>query len=330
MSFKYYARANTADGLIDLTKENIFDIDRKICLKGENNGVKTLFLYTISELWGDIVDEQIVSLGMCDVLEGLICRKKGISITSCEDGEEIIDIDAIFGKPVYEPEVKDLRECMYASYSDAKKIHDYWEKIYIQNMDFERLNKYIKGIKNEILGDEKSVYGNKKTYTRFFGTVGVSKNTNYIDNLTEGLYKRYFIKGRPGTGKSTFLKDFNNDCKERGFDTEVYLCGFDKNSLDMVVVRELSLCIFDSTSPHERFPERKGDIILDFYKESGLTGVDEKYEKELFDIKNSYNIKIAEGKDMFRKISELTDLVDKKSMQKADLDNILLLAKKIL
>ncbi|WP_054860951.1 hypothetical protein [Gracilibacillus sp. JCM 18860] len=80
------------------------------------------------------------------------------------------------------------------------------------------------------------------------------------------MTKRYFIKGRAGSGKSTLLKKVVSASKERGFDIEVYHCGFDPESVDMVVIRELSVCLFDSTDPHEYFPKRKGDEIVDLYK----------------------------------------------------------------
>ena len=80
--------------------------------------------------------------------------------------------------------------------------------------------------------------------------------------------KRIFIKGRPGTGKSTFLKKLSKSLIDNGFDVEEYYCSFDKESLEMVISRELSFAVFDSTSPHEKFPERETEEILDFYVNS--------------------------------------------------------------
>lgn len=54
--------------------------------------------------------------------------------------------------------------------------------------------------------------------------------------------------------------------EQRGFDVEVYHCGFDPNSLDMVILREKGIAIFDSTAPHEYFPERNSDEIIDMYE----------------------------------------------------------------
>jgi len=183
---------------------------------------------------------------------------------------------------------------LYKAYEKGKEIHDEWERVYIQNMDYNRLEAYEDGMLHELLGKNKGKKGTQN-YHRFFGASTPDGSVNYIDNLTEQMDTRYFIKGRPGTGKSTFLKKLAKKANEKGFDTEIYYCSFDKNSLDMVIVPELSFCVFDSTAPHEMFPADKRDKILDFYEESGLSGIDEKYEIELSDIAERYRQKMAEG-----------------------------------
>ena len=60
-----------------------------------------------------------------------------------------------------------------------------------------------------------------------------------------------------------------------GFDLEIYHCGFDPHSLDMIIIRELGLAIFDSTAPHEYFPSRDGDEIIDMYGLLIAEGTDE-------------------------------------------------------
>ena len=46
--------------------------------------------------------------------------------------------------------------------------------------------------------------------------------------------------------------------QENGFDVEFYRCSLDPNSCDMVLIRELGFCVFDSTAPHEYFPGTAG------------------------------------------------------------------------
>lgn len=62
---------------------------------------------------------------------------------------------------------------------------------------------------------------------------------------------------------------------ERGFDAQMVWCGLDSNSVDMVILPELKLCIFDSTEPHQYFPEREGDEIFDIASLCHPTEVEE-------------------------------------------------------
>ncbi|MBE6654332.1 MAG: hypothetical protein E7608_02595 [Ruminococcaceae bacterium] len=67
----------------------------------------------------------------------------------------------------------------------------------------------------------------------------------------------YIIKGGPGTGKSTFMKEIAEDAQERGLDVELYYCSADTRSLDGVKIPALGVAIADGTSPHTldpRFP----------------------------------------------------------------------------
>lgn len=301
---RYYTCANTSGGLVDFTEENIFDIETKVELKGGSEQMRSLLLELIRK---DIREdaEEIMVVGCRDLKSGIILRDKGLAIVEgCENSARSVNLDDYFGKAEQSPEIEHLYQSMIKAYNQAKEIHDEWESIYISNMDFDRLNKFGDNVIESLLED-KTGNGVGKTYKRFFGTSTADGPVNYIDDLTDRLGRRCFIKGRPGTGKSTFLKKLSKELNERKFDVEEYYCSFDKNSLDMVVSRELSFCVFDSTAPHEKFPSRDTDEILDFYTNAGLEGIDEKYENELGDIKNHYDIKINEGMSYFKSADKL-------------------------
>ena len=288
----YYTCANTSAGFWDLTMDNTFDAEKVIKLNCSNKYITDTILKELCRIISDSA-EKIIYPGSVNLFSGVIDRKQKLAIVSAiEDSSCNVNVDEILGiKPCTEFKMPIPMEI---AYSEAKKIHDDWEKIYIENMDFAKLDSYCENIISTIVKGE-STNGNTKVYKRFFGTTTSRGTVNFIDELTLGLNKRYFIKGRPGTGKSTFLKKLSSALTKNGFDIEQYYCSFDPMSLDMVVSRELSFCVFDSTAPHEKFPEREWDVILDFYEESGLGGIDEKYEKELANIKNAYREKIEEG-----------------------------------
>ena len=308
---RYYTCANTSGGFVDFTEENVFDIENKVQLICKNEYVKS---YILGFLNGE--SEKIISVGSRNLTDGLIFRNKNAAVVSnCKNPYKVFDLDKYFG--FADGEEIEYYNSMLNFYEDAKEIHDEWESIYIKNMDFERLNNFCKNIIERLVGTE-SANGTGKTYKRFFGTVTPGGNVNYIDDLTENMEKRFFIKGRPGTGKSTFLKKLSAKLRENDYDVEEYYCSFDSNSLDMVICRELSFCVFDSTPPHEKFPQKETDEILDFYIESGLTGVDEANEKDLYFVKSAYDFKIKEGKKCFEKLCKIKEERDKKGLAKIE------------
>ena len=131
---------------------------------------------------------------------------------------------------------------------------------------------------------------------RFLGGLTPQGAVDYIDNLTAEVNKRYFIKGRPGTGKSTIMKKIASASLKRGFNTEIYHCGFDPESLDMLIMRELGIAIFDSTAPHEYFPTRESDEIVDVYNEAVKPETDDKNQAELNEIQVRYQSFVSAGK----------------------------------
>lgn len=303
---KYFAGANTASGYVTKLSDNLLGIDKIYGISGRTKTHKTEILESIlktgEKKYQNI--ECIMNPFNITKIDAVIFRDIKTAVVDAEEyhGEnlDIIGKTDNFEKEETD-EIKELlkkagivKESFYDAYYSAKKIHDEWEKIYIKNMKFERFNAYQDGVIIKMFPKKND---NKGTYKhhRFFGASTPDGSVNYIDNLTENLKRRYFIKGRPGTGKSTFLKRVVKKADEMGYSTEIYYCSFDEASLDMVIVPELGFCVFDSTAPHEMFPESERDMILDFYSEAGLSGVDEKHSRELKEIGDRYKHKISEG-----------------------------------
>lgn len=78
-------------------------------------------------------------------------------------------------------------------------------------------------------------------------------------------YRKFVIKGGPGTGKSTLMKKIAARGEELGLPVERYYCSSDTSSLDGVALPTLSLVVLDGTAPHTVEPERPGavDRLLD-------------------------------------------------------------------
>ncbi|TCP30022.1 hypothetical protein EV207_107116 [Scopulibacillus darangshiensis] len=332
-TINYYAGGNTAQGFYSLFDSAVGSLDRLFILKGGPGTGKSSLMKTIGSVWVekgyDI--EYIHCSSDNDSIDGIIVSELGIGIV---DGtaphviepkapgavEEYVNLGEAWDSRKleshreeianYTTRISDAFQSVYAVYADALAIHDEWEEIYISNMDVGKADALTTRLIDSFLG-EQTLDKKAKVEHRFLGAATPKGPVDFIQNLTEDVPKRYFLKGRPGSGKSTLLKKLARSAENKGFNVEIYHCGFDPHSLDMVIVRELGFAIFDSTSPHEYFPDRESDEIIDMYEEIIALGTDEKYAGEIEDISQRYaekmkeaNIYLAEAKQLHDKLEE--------------------------
>ncbi|MBP3887810.1 MAG: PRK06851 family protein [Cellulosilyticum sp.] len=313
----YFACGNTAKGFQNFFVSNLKNLDKIYILKGGPGTGKSSLMKKVGKTMVDrgVPVEYIHCSSDPNSLDGVIIRQIGTAIV---DGtaphvieptapgaiEEYInlgiawDVDllATHKKEILylQSEISSCYPKAYDCFARGLKIHDEWEKIYIDHMDFKKANLFTQQVIQTLLTnthfDKTSV-----VMHRFFGGSSPQGFVDYVEGLTDKMKTRYFIKGRPGSGKSTMLKKILASAQTRGIDTEVYHCSFDPDSLDMLIMPELEICIFDSTAPHEYYPTRPNDIILDMYKELITPNTDEDYADELSDIVKRYKSCISEG-----------------------------------
>ena len=329
----YYGGGNTAKGFVNFYSSILSNLNNIYVLKGYSDRYNTKILKVIGNKYlAKGCDIEVINSAIDnEALEGIIIPKEGIAlvIEKVIDGVslnfkditvEYLELDKAFDlkkiadkKAIIESTNNNILNKFQEShnyFSRALKIHDEWEKIYIANMDFKKADILTEKMINNLLGKVKDKNTDKSFIVdRYLGGSTPIGPHDYVPNITEDT-KRYFIKGRPGTGKSTILKKLAKKAKEKGYDVEVYHCGFDPNSLDMVIVRELGFTVFDSTAPHEYFPSKDSDEIIDVYEKFITPGTDEKYEEELNDIIRRYKEQVGNGVKALEKAKILKDQIE--------------------
>lgn len=92
---------------------------------------------------------------------------------------------------------------------------------------------------------------------------------SFHDNII-GLDRNmlYILKGMPGGGKSSMMKEIGKRATEEGYMLEYHHCPSDPSSIDGVVINELGIAIIDGTYPHMVDPIMPGllDEIVDLGK----------------------------------------------------------------
>jgi len=318
----YFGRGNTAAGLYTLYDSILNGLDTVFVIDGRIGSGTSEVLAELAENWKEngwtkhYIHETLDN----ERLEGIILEEARIGIVDGNawsadpvlEGTEIRVIDATAAlrdgvadgvearTKDREQEIASLYAKAFDSFLKTLRIHDEWEKFYIDHLDRERANQITADFADEYLVPFRSKQAN--VTRRFLGAATWQGALDYVPNLTETLRTRVFVKGRPGSGKSTMFKKLAKEAEARGIDTEIYHCGFDPNSLDMLIFPELSLAVFDSTAPHEHFPSREGDSILDVYELAIKPGTDEEFAEEIAEIRSRYS------SSMKRSISILADI----------------------
>lgn len=306
----FFASGNTARGFTSLLSstlqgiQSLFIVDglpgsghsnliQRIGEEVSELGYERWIFYNASDndaIDGWVAPELCTGMITGDAFRGMSIDETGAAIQFINLDDTCIDLD---GLRAFQSEIDHLNLCIkqshekaYAGFAEALRIHDDWEALYIDNMNFQAADEMTNEYLNILYGNQQLEKQGRVDH-RFLGAATPRGAVDYVPDLTQGL-KRYLVKGRAGSGKSTMLKKIAAAGEERGFDVEVYHCGFDPNSLDMVIVREIGFAIFDSTAPHEYFPDRAEDEIVDTYARCIQPGTDERHAEALRDFKQRY------------------------------------------
>ena len=70
----------------------------------------------------------------------------------------------------------------------------------------------------------------------------------------EETYDLMVLKGGPGVGKATFMREIGRAMEAAGTPVEYLWCSGDPDSLDGVVLPELHCAVVDGTAPHGTAP----------------------------------------------------------------------------
>lgn len=303
----YYVAGNTAEGFVNYLPSNVQEIDHIITLNHPSNPLKTELLNKVIDHFEKDYDLEIIHSSFGEgFLDGVIIRSNSLAfitdtilmdeiVTDVVDLEQFVPIKT--GEDPTEKQKLMHKHTIsaYENFATGLEIHDELEAIFINEMDFKIADVMAERFIIDLLYKVKSKNREVTKMHRLFGTNTPEGALNIVPELLQDLTNCYFLKGRAGTGKSTFMKKVAKACEDQGLDMEIYHCSFDPNSIDMVLVRDLRFCIFDSTDPHEFFPERDCDGVIDLYEDTVTPGTDEKYAKEIQEITRNYKAHMQKG-----------------------------------
>lgn len=314
----YFISSNSADGYVSFFQSNFGGLHSVIRLGGYPSMVASDLLSGICvrarekgfhpDLVHDCLDNS---------LAGIIVPERSIGILNIPlYDQEAYSLVAILNDENLE-KTNACLDIAYKQFAEAMKIHAGLEILYISNINYSEADQFAEEMAEKLIGSQR-LEKTGKAFDRFFGAAAVEGPAEYVDNLTADIGKRYFIKGHDATGKSAFLKRIAKSAALAGFDTELYHHPIDPGCLNMIVVRELDFCLFDSAPPYAYFPSRPGDETMERRHTAGEEKIDEKYRAEIAAISSDYKAKIAKAVKQIGKAKRYYEEVQRSYLSKVD------------
>ncbi len=332
----YFAGGNTSKGFYSLFESNLANLERLFILKGGPGTGKSHLIKRVGEAWkakGYSLEYMYCSSDKNSV-DGIIIRELAVGIV---DGTKPHVIEPKF--PGVIDDYVNLGDAWDAGKLRKKKediisltkqvnlafqsaYHLFQEAHVFHNKRKQRISLALNGDKMKQLTErlvEAIFKGQTNVRTaeikhRFHGANTPTGPYSFLEELVEPINKRLILTGRPGTGKSTIIKRLALEAELRGFDAEAYHCGFEPDSIDLLIVRELDAAILANKHPYELQPNRKSDEVIDMEKEVlDLHGCDG--DRSLI---HAYEEKMHEGFASLAKAKTLRDELEKYYMAAMD------------
>lgn len=316
---KYFIAGHTADGFVNYLDSNVAGIAHIFALKHASHIYQTHILKQLIARFSPQYDLEVLLSPFGEAyLEGVIVRELSCAVitdrlTLAEMSFTPIELEekSPADHLVIYRQTQQLYDLAYKHFAQGLAIHDTLEKIYIDEMDFKKADDITASFINDLLENAQPKNSDHtQQFHRLLGTNTATGSVNIVPHLIKDMSQRVYIKGRAGTGKSVFMKKVAQACAEKGFDLELYHCSFDPDSIDMVIVRELGFCIFDSTDPHAFSPERESDMLIDLYKDTVTLGTDEKFAREIWDVSQQYKAELKKGTQCLQQAANNQEMIE--------------------
>ncbi|MCH1627343.1 PRK06851 family protein [Fredinandcohnia quinoae] len=342
----YYAGSNSSIGFYSLYDEALKDLETLYILKGGPGTGKSTFMrkiglifmekgYDLEYLHCSSDNQSIDGLIAPELKLGFVDGTAPHIIEPRYPGvvEKVIDLgqyrnDLYLSK--HRDSIIELTDDISKSFSsaykffaEAKKIHLKREEIYVSSMDFKKADEVLSSLIDEIFSKSFDRENRPKKRKRFFGAATPKGAVNFIDNITEDINKRYIIKGRPGSGKSTLMKKIGKHAENLGLSVEYFLCAFDPKSIDMVIIPSISVAILDGTSPHAIDPFRELDEVVDMFSLCMDPKIETTFKTEINELNLAYKNKMTLATNYLSEAKRLHDKLEefyKEAMDFAKID----------
>ena len=121
----------------------------------------------------------------------------------------------------------------------------------------------------------------------------------------------FVIKGMPGGGKSSMMKDIGERAFKQGYDIEYHHCPSDPTSVDGILIDKLKIALVDGTPPHAIEPKYPGlsDRMVDLTQYINSRNLN-LYKEEILAAKKRNKLAYDKAFSYFKSSKSIHDLME--------------------
>jgi len=322
----YFVEGHTGKGYINLIENNITSLEKVVFLQNKNPFVLAyIFQMLRDEILFNINSpvEIIQSIERSDYIDGIIVRNLGVailneklnhSLNTMKEKVQLLEVPISLSNRLVTLDHKRQIQRAYEHFQKGLTIHEELERVYINEMDFTKADKVIDKLLHSLFNEVEKMEGPFSKVERLFGTNTPDGIVNKIPQLIEGFTKKIFITGRAGTGKSYLMNQVVKRCQELSLNVEIYRCSLDPDSIDMLLIRDLNVCIHDNTSPHIVSLDEDVEII-DMFKETVNEKVETIERAKINQLQRAYKKEMKLGIQSLAKLKQTNSVIVTKREQ---------------
>lgn len=145
----------------------------------------------------------------------------------------------------------------------------------------------------------------------------------YLPELLQDAEKVFVLKGAPGSGKSTFIRQLGESFSEQGYEVEFWISAIDPVSPEGVLIPQLKAAVVNGSLPYPidpRYPGVTGELIY----------LGDYLDKEVIQTRSQVIIELCDGQEnhqqqaakILRNAREIKDGIKKQTANYLDLGKL--------
>ncbi|TYP59852.1 PRK06851 family protein [Thermosediminibacter litoriperuensis] len=146
----------------------------------------------------------------------------------------------------------------------ARAVYDEMQEIYSWAIDAKKVCQTCEEVINKVFSDVRKKEKESRQRHMFASAIAPEGLVNFLENLFEGVKKRFILKGAPALARTRLLNAVLDIALMKGLDVEIFHCPLSPERVEHLIIKDLNVGFITSVEPHVFPQEKPDDLIINF------------------------------------------------------------------